>query len=137
MEGHVISDSISQDWRKSLTFRTFGNRELPAKGIRSLYINKAPMSNGSNTGTNRYTDSNENDDTDAILPVPKNPVCNNTKKNNAIRASERASFRNDGFVLTTCPFAPPLTRVSGVSVVVVAILVSSSLQSTRVVKKVT
>ena len=99
-------------------------------------MSNAPIRNGSNSGTNRYTESKEKEDTEAIFPVPKKPVCNNTKKNRAIRASERASFLNDGFVVIACPFAP-FTRVTGVSVVVIAILVSSSLQRTRDVKKVT
>ena len=99
-------------------------------------MSNAAMRNGSNTVTNRYTDSKEKEDTEAIFPVPKKPVCNRAKKNKAIRASERASFRNEGLVLTACPFTP-LTSVKGVSVVVVAILVSNSLQRTRDVKKVT
>lgn len=91
--------------------------------------------NGSNTVTRRYTDSNENDEIEAILPVPKNPVCSSTKKNSAIRASERANLRNDGFVVTACPFIP-FMRITGDSIDF-ATFVSNSLHKTRVMKKVT
>jgi len=102
-------------------------------------MSKAPMRNGSNTGTRRYTDSNEKDEILAIFPVPKKPVCNNTKKNRAILASESARFRNDGEGRAEMiwPLTPlPLERITGPSVVAVATFVSSSLQSTSVVKKV-
>jgi hypothetical protein len=109
--------------------------KIPAKGTRILNTSNAPMRNGSNTGTSRYTDSKENEEIEAIFPVPKNPVCNNTKKNNAIRASERANFRKEGFVVTACPFIP-FVRTTGDSIDL-ATFVSSSLQRTRVVKNVT
>jgi len=100
-----------------------------------LNTSRAVIKNGSNTGTRRYTDSNENDEIDPIFPVPKNPVCSSTKKNSAIRASESASLRKVGFDVTACPFIP-LVRMTGVSIDL-ATFVSSSLQRTRVVKKVT
>ncbi len=108
---------------------------VPAKGTRSLNTSNAPMRKGSNTGTRRYTDSKENEEIEAIFPVPKNPVCNNTKKNSAIRASERVNFRNEGFVVTACPFIP-FVKMACVSIDF-ATFVSSSLQRTRVVKNVT
>jgi len=102
-------------------------------------MSKAPIRNGSNTGTRRYTDSNENDETLAMFPVPKKPVCNNTKKNKAILASESTRFRKgreDGAGIIW-PLTPlPFERTTGPSVVAVATFVSSSLQRTSVMKKV-
>jgi hypothetical protein len=93
------------------------------------------MRKGSNTGTRRYTDSNENDDIEAIFPVPKNPTCSNTKKKSAILASDNASFRKDGFDRFVCPLAP---LILGMGVFAeVAIVVSSSLQTTSVAKNMT
>ena len=111
------------------------SKSIPAKGTRILKISNAPMRNGSKTGTRRYTDSKENEEIEAIFPVPKNPICNKTKKKSAIRASERANFRNEGLVVTTCPFIP-FVNITGASNDF-ATLVSSSLQRTRIVKKVT
>lgn len=98
-------------------------------------MSNAPIRNGSNSGTRRYTDSSENDEIDAIFPVPKNPVCSSTKKNSAIRASERANLRNEDLDVTTCPFIP-FVRMTGLSMDL-ATFVSSSLHKTRVAKKVT
>jgi len=100
-----------------------------------LNTSRVVIKKGSNTGTRRYTDSNENEEIEAIFPVPKNPVCSSTKKNSAIRASESASLRKDGFDVTACPFIP-FARMTGVSIDF-ATFVSSSLHRTRVVKKVT
>lgn len=110
-------------------------RNVPANGTSILNMSNTPIRNGSNIGTRRYTDSSENEETDAIFPVPKNPVCSSTKKNSAIRASERANLRNDGLDVTACPFIP-FVRMTGVSIDF-ATFVSSSLHRTRVAKKVT
>jgi|SRR5947207_393714 len=117
------------------TVSNYSPNNLPAKGTRSLNTSNAPMRKGSNTGTRRYTDSKENEEIEAIFPVPKNPVCKSTKKNSAIRASERFNFRNEGFVVTACPFIP-LAKMACV-LIDFATFVSSSLQRTRVVKNVT
>jgi len=63
-------------------------------------MSNAVIKKGSNRGTSRYTDSSEKEEIDAIFPVPKKPVCNRKKKNKAILASDKASFRKEGFVGT-------------------------------------
>jgi hypothetical protein len=98
-------------------------------------MRSAPIRKGSNIGTRRYTDSNENDDIEAIFPVPKNPTCSNTKKNSAILASDKVSFRKDGFDRLVCPLAPFILDIE-VSAEI-AIVVSSSLQITNVAKNIT
>lgn len=60
-------------------------------------MRRTPIRNGSKIGTRRYTDSREKEDREAIFPVPKNPVWRRIKKNKAIRASERANLRKEGF----------------------------------------
>lgn len=45
--------------------------EMSANGIMSLRISSAPCENGSKTGISRATESNENADTAATLPVLK------------------------------------------------------------------
>lgn len=109
---------------------------IPAKGTRILNTSNAPMRNGSNTGTRRYTDSSENDEIEAIFPVPKNPVCNNTKKNSAIRASERDNLRKEDLDVTPYPFMHSLIKMTGISIDL-AIFVSRSPQRTKVMKNVT
>jgi hypothetical protein len=102
--------------------------------MRILKMSRAVMRKGSKTGTRRYTDSRENEDMEAILPVPKNPTCNNTKKKSAILASDNFNFRNEGFDRLGCP----LPFMFGMEICVdVAIAVSSSFQITRVAKKMT
>ena len=98
-------------------------------------MRSAPIRKGSNTGTRRYTDSNEKDDTEAIFPVPKNPTWSNTKKKSAILASDKASFRKDDFDWLVCPLTP---FILGIEVFAkIATLVSSSLQITSVAKNMT
>jgi len=98
-------------------------------------MSSALMRNGSNTGTRRYTDSNENEESDATFPVAKNPVCNRIKKNSAIRASDNANFLNEVFLVTACPFMP-FVNITGASYDIPS-FVSSSLHNTSVAKKIT
>jgi hypothetical protein len=68
--------------------------EIRAKGIMSLTIRRAPCENGSKTGTKRLTDSSENAETAAILPVLKKADWRRVRKKREMRASVNVRERN-------------------------------------------
>lgn len=57
--------------RPILRFNIPNAADINAKGVINFRTSKAPCEKGSKTGISLYTESRENDDTDAMLPVEK------------------------------------------------------------------
>ena len=61
--------------------------ERRKNGTHSFIIRSPAMRNGLKTVVKRYTDSSENEDTEAMFPVPKNPTLMRKRKTAAVHRS--------------------------------------------------